>query len=240
MIRPNNIAASSLTVPGLIGKRIDIPPALKFPSDTIGKGGDALSTVRKEISPQEYLAIERQLETRNEYFRGEMFAMSGASYKHALIVGNLAREAGNQLKSGPCRVLTSDMRVKVTTTGLYTYPDMVIVCDQPRFEDSVFDTLLNPKVIIEVLSDSTEKYVRTTKFGHYRSIPSFGEYVLVAQDLPRVERFIRQEDESWNLMIFDEPSAVLAFGTIPVQIPFAEIYRNVEFDGSPERAKPTR
>src|SRR4051812_41297267 len=99
---------------------------------------------KRLLTPQEYLAKERLAPFRSEYYRGEMFAMAGASFEHTVEKDNFAREAGNQLKGGPCRVLTSDMRVKVSTTGLYTYPDIVIVRDKPQFEDNVFDTLLNP------------------------------------------------------------------------------------------------
>ncbi len=105
-----------------------------------------MATASKQfLTPEEYLARERRAEIKSEYLRGEMFAMSGATFEHTRIKDNVAREAGNQLKGGPCQELTSDMRVKVDATGLYTYPDIVIVCDQPRFEDNIFDTLLNPR-----------------------------------------------------------------------------------------------
>jgi Uma2 family endonuclease len=142
----------------------------------------------RRLSPEEYLAQERLAECRSEYLRDEVFAMARTSYEHALIKDNLAREAGNQLENGPCRVVTSDLRVKVDASGLYTYPDIVIVCDEPEFEDAAFDTLLNPRAIVEVLSDSTEKYDRGVKFGHYRQLRSLQEYVLVAQDRLLVER----------------------------------------------------
>src|SRR5438132_12717029 len=103
------------------------------------------SASSRTLSPEEYLAQERSAEFRSEYLRGEVSAMAGASYKHTLIKDNVAREAGVQLKNGPCRVLTSDMRVKVNATGLYTYPDVAVVCDKPQFEDKVMDTLLNPR-----------------------------------------------------------------------------------------------
>ncbi len=116
-----------------------------------------MSTVAKTLlTPQEYLARERLAGIRSEFYRGEMFAMAGASWEHTLIKDNLARQARNQLERGPCRVLTSDLRVKVNATGLYTYPDIVVVCDEPQFEDNQFDTLLYPRVVVEVLSDSTE------------------------------------------------------------------------------------
>jgi Uma2 family endonuclease len=187
------------------------------------------------LSPAEYLERERRADWRSEFYRGEMFAMAGASWEHTLIKDNLAREAGNHFKDGPCHVATSDLRVKVSVTGLYTYPDLVIVCDQPQFEDQVQDTLLNPRVIVEVLSDSTEKYDRGTKFAHYRQLPSVEEYVLVAQDRPLVERFVRQTDDSWVLTAFGDLSGTFEFGSIAAAIPMAEIYRGVQFPENPSR-----
>ena len=194
-----------------------------------------MSTVPKRLlSPQEYLTLERQADVRSEYHRGGIFAMAGASWEHTLIKDNLAGEAGNQLKSGPCRVLTSDLRVKVNATGLYTYPD-IVVCEEPQFEDKVMDTLLNPRVVVEVLSDSTEKYDRGVKFAHYRRLPSVQEYVLVAQDRPLVERYVRQADDAWVLTAFSTMTQTFAFGTIPVQVALADIYRGVEFPESSGR-----
>jgi Uma2 family endonuclease len=188
------------------------------------------------LSPQEYLAQERQADFKSEYLRGEVFAMAGASYEHTLIKDNLARKAGNQLEGGPCHVLTSDMRVKVNPTGLYTYPDIAIVCDKPQFEDEVFDTLLNPRAIVEILSDSTEKYDRGAKFGHYRQIPSLQEYVLVAQDRALVERFARQADGSWVLTVFEGLSQTFAFASVRAQIALTEIYSRVEFAEQPKQS----
>ena len=189
-----------------------------------------MSTVAKRLlSPQEYLDRERLADFRSEYFQGEMFAMAGATFKHTLVKDNMASETHNQLKDGPCRVLTSDMRVKVNATGLYTYPNIVVVCDEPQFEDKALDTLLNPRTLVEVLSDSTEKYDRGTKFAHYRQMPSVREYVLVAQDRPLVERYVRQSDDTWVLTVFGDLKQTFAFAAIPVQIALAEIYRGVEF-----------
>jgi Uma2 family endonuclease len=193
-----------------------------------------MSSVPKHLlTPQEYLARERLADVRSEFYRGEMFALAGASWEHTLIKDNLAREAGNQLKTGPCRVVTSDLRVKVSATGLYTYPDVVIVCDEPQFEDQVMDTLLNPRILVEVLSDSTEKYDRGTKFGHYRQLPSVREYVLVAQDRPLVERYVRQADDTWVLTAFGDLAQTFSFGTVSVQIALTDIYRGVTFPEPP-------
>ena len=153
---------------------------------------------KRWITSEEYLAIERKAEFRSEYLRGEMFAMAGASYEHCGIKDNIAREAGIQLKGGPCRVVTSDLRVKVSATGLYTYPDVIIICDKPQFEDAHVDTLLNPRVVVEVISASTEQYYRGEKFEHYQQVPSLKEYILVAQDRPFMERFVRQADGTWT------------------------------------------
>lgn len=195
-----------------------------------------MATVQKRLlTPQEYLALERKAETKSEYYRGEMFAMSGASWEHTLIKDNMAREAGYQLKEGPCRVLTSDLRVKVDVTGLYTYPDIVIVCEEPKFEDSFFDTLLNPRGVVEILSDSTEKYDRGAKFRHYQQVPTVQEYILVSQDQPLVEQYVRQKDNTWLLTTYSGVSQTFAFATIPAQVPLAEIYRGVAFPETPSR-----
>ena len=182
------------------------------------------------LSPEQYLAQERRAEFKSEYYRGEIFAMAGASFEHTLIKDNLARKAGNQLEDGPCRVLTSDIRVKVHTTGLYTYPDIVVVCDPPQFEDKHFDTLLNPNIIIEVLSDSTEKYDRGDKFRKFRQIPSLKEYVLVSQTAALLERYVRQPNDDWLLTAFDDVSAVFEFASISARIALSEVYRGVSFD----------
>lgn len=189
-----------------------------------------MSTASKRLlTAHEYLALERSAEFKSEYLNGEMFAMAGASWEHTVIKDNLAGEARNQLKNGPCRVLTIDMRVKVNATGLYTYPDIVIVCEEPQFEDKVFDTLLNPRSVVEVLSDLTERYDRGAKFGHYRQVPTLQEYVLVAQDRPLVERYVRQPDDSWVLTVFDKLSQTFAFASVPARIPLADVYGGIRF-----------
>jgi Uma2 family endonuclease len=191
------------------------------------------SASKRALSPQEYLDQERRSDFKSEYLRGDLFAMAGASFEHTLIKDNLARATGNQLQDGPCLVLTSDMRVKVPATSLYTYPDITIVCAEPKFEDQVQDTLLNPRVIVEVLSDSTEKYDRGAKFAHYRQIPSLQEYILVAQDHALVERYVRQLDETWVLAIFADITGTFEFATVPVRIPLAEIFRGITFPEKP-------
>jgi Uma2 family endonuclease len=191
-----------------------------------------------KLTPQEYLARERLAELKSEYYRGEVFAMAGATRAHSLITVNLTREISLQLKGGPCLVFNNDMRVKVSPTGLYTYPDVSVVCDEAKFEDEVFDTLLNPRVIVEVLSDSTGKYDRGDKFRQYRNLASLQEYVVVSQNEAVVETFVRKPDESWSLSTFAGMEAVLAFGSIAVRIPLPEIYAGVKFpiEKAPDQA----
>src|SRR5262249_47347222 len=159
--------------------------------------------------------FERKAAFKSEFYRGELFAMAGASEEHCLIKDNLAGETRQQLKGSSCRVVTSDLRVKVDATGLYTYPDVVIYCDQPQFEDETFDTLRNPRVIVEVLSQSTEAYDRGEKFTQYRQIASLQEYILVAQNRPLVERHVRRPDGSWLMTAFAGVEQVLEFATVP-------------------------
>jgi Uma2 family endonuclease len=184
---------------------------------------------KKKLTPAEYLAIERQAEFKSEFYAGEMFAMAGAKYPHNLIKDNLVGELHPQLKHGPCQTLSSDQRVKITDTGLYTYPDIVVICEPPQFEDEEFDTLLNPRVVIEILSESTETYDRGKKARHYKRIPALQEYVLVAQREPFVERFVRQDDGSWKVLEFSSLDSWLEFTSVPAKVALKEIYRGVAF-----------
>src|SRR5258707_11211141 len=134
---------------------------------------------QKRYTPQEYLALERAAPFKSEYYRGEIFAMAGATRQHCRIGANLVARVDEQLRSTPCEAFGSDLRVRVLPTGLYTYPDVTVACGELEFEDRAGDTLLNPKAIFEVLSESTEAYDRGKKFDHYRHIPSLTEYVLV-------------------------------------------------------------
>jgi Uma2 family endonuclease len=179
------------------------------------------------LTPAEYLARERQAETKSEFFNSEIFAMAGASRAHNLIVANIARDLGVQLEDRPCELYPADMRVKVSETGLYTYPDVVVVCGEPQFEDDHVDTLLNPTLIVEILSPSTEAYDRGGKFAHYRELPSLREYVLISQDRCRVERFLRQPDEEWVLAVADEMSAALPLASIGCDLQLSRVYAKV-------------
>jgi len=190
------------------------------------------------FTPQEYLALERKSETRNEYYNGEIFAMAGASREHNLIVANLLRDIGNQLEDRPCESYPSDMRVFIEATGLYTYPDVSVVCGEPRFQDREVDTLLNPTVIVEVLSPSTEAYDRGDKFRHYRRIDSLREFVLISQDRMMVERYTRQ-GKDWVLSDMTDPDQVLKLESIGCQIPLDRIYAKIKFPEPGAAEEPT-
>lgn len=181
------------------------------------------------LTPEEYLEIERRAERKSEYYKGEMFAMAGASPKHVLTVTNLVVELGQQLKKKPCRMYSVDLRLRVTATGLYTYPDVIVVCGDPQFAEDQSDTLLNPTVIIEVLSLSTQDYDRGRKFEHYRTLPSLVDYLTVAQDRPHIEHWYRQ-DSHWMLVDYDGLTQSIHLTSIDVDLPLAEVYDKVEFD----------
>jgi len=182
-------------------------------------------------TPQQYIALERKAEFRSEYCNGFITAMAGTSREHNLITLNLGREISSQLKNRPCEAYVSDMRVLVSRTGLYTYPDVVAVCGKPLFEDDEVDTLLNPTVIVEVLSPTTESYDRGKKFGHYRRLESLREYVVVAQDQVLVERYTRQGEE-WMLTDLNNLDATLRLASIGCEVSLREIYAKVEFPGT--------
>jgi len=192
------------------------------------------------LTPEEYLAIERKAETKSEYFNGEMFplrstgkahdafAMVGASRKHNLIAANIIIALGQQLRDKPCELYPSDMRVRVPATQLYTYPDVVVACDEPSFEDEYFDTLLNPTLIVEVLSPSTASYDRIKKFGYYRTIESLAEYLLIAQDEYKVEQYVKQADGHWLLSDISSLEGVVELPSIQCTLRLADVYTKVE------------
>jgi Uma2 family endonuclease len=182
----------------------------------------------KRYSAEEYLAFERQSETKHEYFDGEVFAMAGGTQPHSAIAGNLIGELRNETKERGCHVHTGDMRV-LCPTGLYTYPDVSVVCGELDLEDENKDTLLNPLVIVEVLSKSTDAYDRGRKFANYKTIESLKEYVLVAQDGVAIDHFARQKDGSWQQTTVTDPSASLNLPALECSIAVEEVYRNVKF-----------
>ena len=184
---------------------------------------------KTRLNALQYLAIENAAEFRSEFFDGEMFAMAGASPRHNFIKENVAVELGSRIKGGRCRTMSSDQRVTVERTGLYTYPDILVVCGTPQFARDDANSIVNPTAIIEVLSPSTEKYDRGAKFRNYQQIPTLVEYILVAQDEAVCERFIRQTDGSWNFVSFVGLAETLTFHSVPANILLADIYAGVEF-----------
>ena len=180
------------------------------------------------LTPEQYLEIERKAEFKSEYYAGEMFAMAGARMPHITIAANALALFHNQFRGRNCRVLGSDMRVKVSQTGLYTYPDIVAVCGEPQLEDSGLDTLLNPVLIVEVLSPSTEAYDRGRKFEHYRTIASFMQYVLIATDRISVDVYTRDREGRWILTSASKPEDVIQLSSVECSLRVADLYENTD------------
>jgi len=178
----------------------------------------------------DYLAYERTSDQRHEYIDGKIYALAGASANHNLIVGNTLASLHAQLRKRSCIVYPSDMRVKVSRTGLYTYPDISVVCGEPQFEDEHQDTLLNPTFIVEVLSPSTETYDRGKKFQHYRTLDSLREYLLIAQDGYRVEHYVRQADNQWLLSDVNRADSTLTLPSIQCTLLVSDMYEKVVFE----------
>ena len=177
-------------------------------------------------TPEEYLALERKATLKNEYINGEILAMSGASNAHNLITLDIGTELNIQLRGRECLVYTNDMRVRTSPMGSYFYPDVVVFCGDPQFEDNVFDTLLNPILVVEVLSPSTEAYDRGEKFMPYQELASLQEYILVSQDKVRVEHY-RLLKTQWVQTEFRAPEDVLPLVSIGCELPLQDIYRRV-------------
>ena len=202
----------------------------------------AASAAQTRLTPEEYIAFERKALPdagiiRHEYLNGALIAMSGASRAHNLITHNISGELRNLLKGSGCETYASDMWVSTPTTTSYFYPDVVVVCEEPHFEDDVFDILLNPIVLVEVLSPSTEAYDRGEKFGHYRQLASLQAYVLVSQDKVLVEHYRRQENQEtapitrkdWVFTDFQALEDSLPLTAIQCELPLQEIYERVTF-----------
>jgi Uma2 family endonuclease len=188
----------------------------------------ASAALKARYTPEEYLAIERKAGFKSEYLDGYITSMSGASRQHNRIAGNVYRKISDQLADRPCEAFISDLRLCVGPTGLYTYPDVMVVCGEPEFLDGEVDTLLNPTLIVEVLSPSTELYDRGAKFGHYRRLASLKEYVLIAQNQVLVERFVRQGDD-WLLSTQNQFTDSLRLASIDCYLTLREIYSRVDF-----------
>lgn len=186
--------------------------------------------VKTYTTPEEYLAFERKAENRNEYVNGEIFALAGASRKHNLIVWNISGELKQQLKGKFCEAYASEMRVKASAARSYGYPDVVVVCGEPQFEDDFFDTLLNPTMVVEVLSKSTESYNRLAKAAYYRTIESLAEYLLVAQDEYRVEQYVKQADGRWLLSDVRSLENMVELKSINCSLALVDLYDRISID----------
>lgn len=188
-------------------------------------------TAQTYLTPGEYLAWERKQPYKNEYHNGQIIAMSGASRSHNRITLDTATQINNQLMDSECEVFASEMRVRTSPEVSYFYPDVIVVCGEPRFEDDTFDTLLNPILVVEVLSPSTAAFDRGEKFEHYKQLASLQEYILVSQDNVRVEHYLRQETQ-WIHNTFQRLEDMLPLVSIECTLPLQTIYRRVMLDAS--------
>lgn len=187
------------------------------------------------LTPEDYLIFEREADERHEFLDGEIFQLNGANISHSRICVNLAAEIGKALKGKRCEPLSPNMKVRTSTASLFSYPDLTIVCGEPQFHDRKKDVLTNPQVIFEVLSPSTADYDRTTKFQRYRlGNETLTDYVLVSQNKPFVEHFIKQADGNWIYKSFGAIDDTLNLDTIECQLSLREIYDRIEFEILPE------
>lgn len=181
---------------------------------------------KTDYTPEEYLELERNAPYKSEFVDGQIYAMTGASRNHNLITLNIGSELRSQLKNRPCEAYINDMRVKAAAARSYHYPDIAVACGEPQFEDEQSDTLTTPTVIIEVLSPSTEAYDRGAKFAHYRKIESLREYLLVSQNQPWIEHYVRQGD-AWLLTEASGLDASVRLESIDCGLRLEEVYDKV-------------
>lgn len=187
------------------------------------------AVLKPQVTFAEYLAREEIAQFKSEFYRGEIFAMSGGSPRHSQIGGNVYAGLRSQLRGAPCHPYNSDLRIRVPANGLTTYPDVSVVCGELQLDPEDRHAINNPSVIIEVLSKSTASYDRGKKFDLYRGLESLREYILIAQDEPYVERFVRQSDDAWLLTVLKGTAAILELPTLGCQLPLSEIYEDVAF-----------
>jgi Uma2 family endonuclease len=184
------------------------------------------------MTADEYLARERVAETKSEFFNGEVFALAGASPTHVVIATNVAGEIRTRLRNRDCTVYTAALRVEISATDSYAYPDVVVVCGALQLSERDKDTVTNPRLIVEVLSESTADYDRSGKFEHYRAIESFAEYLCIAQDRCHVERWVRQPDRTWRFSESNQIEAIVALESVDVRLPLAAIYGKALLHGA--------
>jgi len=187
-----------------------------------------LATIQKFYSDEEYLAFEREAQEKHELVNGEIVAMAGASREHNLIGTNTTIILGVQLRGKGCEIYASDMRVRMKK-GRYGYPDVVVVCDKPNFADDEFDVLLNPLVVVEVLSKTTRFRDKTEKLKTYQKMESICEILLIEQTEPRIEHYIKQTPNQWLLRIYENLSETIVLESLGCELPVAEIYSQIEF-----------
>jgi len=190
-----------------------------------------LRTLKTKFTPAEYLAMEEVADYKSEYYAGEVFAMTGGSADHSAVAVNLTAELQRFLASKPCQVFNSDMRLYLQKSGLYTYPDVMVVCGKLQFVERRDDTLVNPVLIIEVLSKSTRDYDRGPKFEFYKQLDTLREYVLVASEHPRVECYRRTADDRWTIEAYAGLDAVARIETLACELPLGDIYHKVSWTG---------
>jgi Uma2 family endonuclease len=190
-----------------------------------------LARQQKYYTPEEYLALEETADYRSEYFQGEVFAMSGGSANHNRIAGNVYMTLRESLEGKPCEAFITDMRLLVKKNGLYTYPDVMVICGQLEFVKGRTDTVTNPVLIVEVLSESTQAYDRGAKFELYRALDTLQDYVLIDQARVYVEYFHKLADGRWVLTELSQLEAVLALESVDVDLPLSQVYRRVEWEG---------
>jgi Uma2 family endonuclease len=196
-----------------------------------------MAIMEQAVSPtrhytvDEYLQLERDATEKHEYRDGQIIAMAGATYTHVLIVTNLIQSLANRLDGTGCRPLANDLRVRAQRSASYAYPDVAVVCGEPEFDptDESGMTVTNPRVVIEVLSPSTELTDRTEKFARYIRMESLEEYVLIAQDKPRVESYYRQPDGTWSFAYAEGLETVVRIRSLKLDLPLREIYKNAKF-----------
>lgn len=181
------------------------------------------------ITPEEYLATERMALEKHEYFLGEIFAMSGASFAHNDIFSNAFSELSSQLKGKNCKPYGSDLRIHIPKNSLYTYPDMSVICGKIQAVDNKFDTAINPSVLFEILSPSTQNYDQIAKFELYRDIDSLQEYIMIRSDKVQVLKYVRNTDNSWLLTVYKSIDDIFSIDSLGVQLYLETIYDDVNF-----------
>jgi len=182
------------------------------------------------FTPEGYLVREEKAEYKSEYRQGKIVALAGASVNHNRIVSNVHAALYNTLETKSCEVFASDLRLWVEQKKLFTYPDVMVICGQPEFVEGRTDTITNPKAIIEVLLESTAAYDRGDKFQAYWTLDGFEEYVLIDQYRMQVEYFRRMSENEWKLLVLTKADDLLKLGSVEIEMPLANIYRNVTWE----------